>query len=260
MRLVKVVWVLGVGATTSAICAAQTWGQTQEQPPAQGQGLEAGGLTPPSSQPEEGYQPPDQTEQELERADREDSGRGLEFFWINGEAGFEHVGLQTFQAKDLVDADIVETTGSGPVFGGGLGLRLVFITAGARFRWGNFAAWQLWTLNAELGIRIPLGILEPHFTLGAGYASLGALDRVDTSNLVGSGNVDITGWDLRASGGLDLYLSNAFSLGAAVSGDFLFLTRPGVDLESADPGNVYAADGSSVGSGVTTTAVVGLHF
>src|SRR5690606_42135559 len=51
--------------------------------------LEAGGLRPPeavdSTEPAE--QPPGeaQVETELDKADSEDTGRGLEFVWLNGE-------------------------------------------------------------------------------------------------------------------------------------------------------------------------------
>src|SRR5688572_26905980 len=91
-----------------SIPALAQWGQP---PPPQQQpgGLEAGGLAPPSGEvPPPAQPPPTSTEQELAEADREDSGRGLEFFWINGEIGGEHLGLQTFKANGIVDADVVK--------------------------------------------------------------------------------------------------------------------------------------------------------
>lgn len=198
-----------------------------------------------------------QTERKLAQADREDSGRGLQFVWLGGEIGFQHLGLQTFEANGLVDADVVKTNQTGVLYGGGLGLRLVFLTAGVRFRLGDFPDWQLWTLNAELGIRIPLGALEPYFTLGGGYASLGAFKA--SGPTATGGDVEITGYDVRAGFGLDLYLSDAFSVGANLTGEVLGLSRPGVTVQGATR-DVYAADGSSVGSAVTGTAVLGLHF
>jgi len=268
MRLV------GVGAAALGLCVTSSalaqYGQQPQQQ--QGQGLEAGGLAPPtgSTGTTDPYGASTPTEQELERAEREDAGRGLEFFWINGEVGVEHLGLQTFKAKNLVDADVVETTQTGLLFGGGLGVRLVFLTLGARFRLGTFSEWQLWTLNGELGIRIPLGSLEPYFTLGGGYASIGAFDTANVGADLNSAGVDITGFDIRGGFGLDYYFSDAFSLGVNLTGELLFLTRPGVDpskLQAAGgatgtqaAAQVYAADGSSIGSGVTLTAVVGLHF
>ncbi|HEV8244943.1 MAG TPA: hypothetical protein VGP93_04215, partial [Polyangiaceae bacterium] len=162
--------------------------------------------------------------------------------------GVEHLGLQTFHANNLVDAGTVSTAQTGLVYGGGLGLRLVFLTLGARFRLASFADYQLWTLNAEAGFRIPLGSIEPYFTFGGGYASLGSLDTA---------SVAVKGFDLRGGFGLDVYLTEMFSLGGNLSGDLLFLTRPEVQSSTTA---VYAKDGSSIGAGVTLTLVVGLHF
>jgi hypothetical protein len=104
--------------------------------------------------------------------------------------------------------------------------------------------------------------------LGAGYASLGSFDG---KSLGAGSKVDITGYTIRAGGGLDYYLTPVFSIGAAGTFEVLGLTRPGVEL-STDPmvdpmtdpeaaqAEVYAADGSSLGIATTLTAVIGLHF
>lgn len=252
----------------SAAARAQGYNQPAEPPP----DMQAGGLAPPPPVDQSGsYYSQNSsysstpTEQQLQRADREDSGRGLEFFWLNGEIGIEHLGLQTFEADNLVP-EVVDRTPVGPVYGGGLGIRLVFLTLGARFRLADFPEWQLWTLNGELGFRIPLGRLEPHFTFGGGYASLGSFSSDNIGANLNSEDVDITGYNVRGGFGLDFYLSPVFSLGANLTGELLVLTRPGVDpsklgMTTGDPAaDVYRADGSSVGSAVTLTAVAGLHF
>ncbi|MBX3128313.1 MAG: hypothetical protein KF718_16435 [Polyangiaceae bacterium] len=252
----------------SSAALAQGYGQPGQQPygqPQPGQpGLSSGGLAPPSgtSQSDQNSM---QTQHELERADREDSGRGLEFFYINAEIGGEHLGLQTFKANNLVDAGVVKTSQTGLAMGAGLGVRLVFLTLGPRFRLASFEDWQLWTLNAELGIRIPLGNVEPYFTFGGGYASVGSFDSGNLGGNLNNDDVDITGYNLRGGFGIDLYLSPAFSIGANLTGEMLFLSRPGVDPSKLNTGtgstdDVYAADGSSIGAGVTLTAVAGLHF
>ena len=261
--------------TLSSAALAQGYGPPPPQP---GTGLESGGLTPPSGAPPPGATPsdpmlpPTPTEQELAQADREDSGRGLEFVWLNGEVGFEHLGFQTFKSNDLVDAGVVKTTHTGPLFGAGLGVRLVFITLGARFRLASFEIGQLWTLNGEVGLRIPLGALEPYFTLGGGYASLGSFDTDKLGSDFNDAGVEIRGYNIRGGVGFDYYLSNAFSLGANLTGEMLGLTRPGVDpsklqatgTTSNDPdalkAEVYQASGSSLGAAVSGTVVIGLHF
>ena len=226
--------------------------------------LESGGLRPPDAvdtTPQPAADPAAQSpEQELEKADQEDSGRGLEWVWLNAEIGGEHLGLSTFKSKDLLDPKLVNSSQTGLVYGAGVGVRILVFTAGVRFRLGSFSEWQLWTLNAEGGLRIPLGSLEPYFTVGAGYASLGSF----STSAPASSKADVKGFNARLGAGLDYYLSNTFSVGANFTGDLLFLSRSAVagaaTSTSGDEAAVYAKDGSSIGAGATLTAVVGLHF
>jgi hypothetical protein len=246
----------------AALLSTTTWVSAQQAAPAESN-LEAGGLRPPDAIDSEQQTPPDaqQTpERELEEADKEDSGRGLEWFWLNAEVGAQHLGLQTFKANELVDAELVKTTQTGLLYGAGIGVRLLVFTAGVRFRLGSFSDWQLWTLDAEGGLRIPIGDLEPHFTVGAGYASLGSFSTTAPA----SSKADVKGFNARLGFGIDYYLSNTFSVGGNVSGDLLILSRAAVaEASSSMMGNeatVYAKDGSGIGAGATFTAVVGLHF
>jgi hypothetical protein len=223
--------------------------------------LSSGGLAPPPA-----IEPPapvsaSATEAELDQADKQDAGRGLEFFWFNVEGGAQYLGLQTFRANDLVDADVVSTNEVGPLFGAGVGVRLIVFTLGARFRLGSFQAWQLWTLNAELGMKIPLGAFEPYFVFGGGYASLGKFE----GDALGDAGVSVRGFNVRGGFGLDYYVADTFSIGGNLSGDLLFLTRPKVDaskLEGEDglEAEIYARDGSGIGAAGTLTVVAGLHF
>jgi hypothetical protein len=267
--------VLALGALAPGGASAQSGGSGSSQqnqygqapPPggggAQGQQqIQAGGLAPPPPM----QQDPESaaTEEKLTTADQKDSGRGLEWFYLNAEIGAQHLGLQTFKANGIVDSAVVNTTQTGPLFGAGLGLRVVFVTLGGRFRLASFKDYQLWTLGAEVGLRIPLGSVEPYFVVGGGYASLGSLSGGGTA-----GNVSVTGYDLRAGGGLDYYVTPVFSVGANLTGDLVGLTRPGVSpatlQPAATPGAgsasaVYAASGSSLGMGISATVVLGLHF
>jgi len=227
-------------------------------------GLQAGGLTPPPPEGENAESA--KTEENLAEADNEDSGRGLEFVYLNVEGGVENLGLQTLHANGLVPTNVA-TSATGPVFGAGVGLRLLFLTVGPRFRLAHFSQYDLWTLGAEVGLHIPLGSLEPYFVLGGGYASLGAFNADDFGP--SSNDVAVRGYDIRAGGGLDYYVTPVFSIGANVTGDILGLARPGV-VQSLQSGTgtvtkngadtVLAVDGSSLGLGVTGTIVLGLHF
>ena len=226
-----------------------------------GSNLQAGGLKPPEAVPSEpGPTPATQTEAALDRADKEDSGRGLEFAWLNAELGPQYVGLQALKADNLVDGTLVESKGMGMTYGAGLGMRLLAFTLGARFRFGNFSSFQLWSLGAEGGMHIPLGRLEPYFTFGAGYASLGGFK----SGAVSPMSPSAKGLDLRGAVGLDVYLSNTFSIGGSLSGDLLFLSRSASAAVPLPPGSegaaVYAQDGSGIGAGGTLSLVLGLHI
>ncbi|MEI9938150.1 MAG: hypothetical protein WDO69_13100 [Pseudomonadota bacterium] len=231
-----------------------------------GSNLQAGGLKPPEAvQSDANPTKVTQTEAELDRADKEDSGRGLEFAWLNAEVGPQYLGLEALKANNLVDSSQFDSKGVGMVYGAGLGVRLVAFTLGARFRFANFSDWQLWTLGAEGGMHIPLGRIEPYFTLGAGYASLGGFKPVALS----AADPSAHGLDLRGAVGLDVYLSNTFSIGGNLSGDFLFLSRSasagvplptGASQEEQHANAFYSQDGSGIGAGATLSVVLGLHI
>ncbi|HYP87794.1 MAG TPA: hypothetical protein VEQ59_06565 [Polyangiaceae bacterium] len=251
-------------AISALVCwSVPAFAQQPAPAPAQSN-LESGGLRPPEAVDSTPQTPPEAqtaaTEKELEKADQEDSGRGLEWVWLNAEIGSQHLGLRTFKGDQLVDDSLVKTTQTGVVYGVGAGVRILVFTVGARFRLASFSQWQLWTLGLEGGFHIPLGSLEPYFTVGAGYASLGSF----STSAPASSQADVKGFNGRVGAGLDYYLSNTFSLGANLTGDVLFLSRPKVSGASASTtgqeATVYAKDGSSIGAGATLTAVVGLHF
>lgn len=224
--------------------------------------LEAGGLRPPEAVDSTPSADPAAStpESELARADQEDAGRGLEWVWMNLEVGGQHLGLQTLKSNDLVDPSIVKTTQTGLVYGVGAGVRLLVFTLGARFRLSPMSEFRLWTLDAEGGLRIPIGKLEPYFTVGAGYAAIGSF----SADAPASSKADVSGVSARLGGGVDYYLSNTFSVGASFTGDFLFLSRKAVSgastSTSGDEATIYSKDGSSIGMGTSLTAVVGLHF
>ncbi|HWZ90981.1 MAG TPA: hypothetical protein VNW92_19100 [Polyangiaceae bacterium] len=237
-----------------------------------GADLESGGLKPPAPVAADASQAsPSQPEAQLDLAKQEDSGRGLEFVWLNADIGGEYLGLQTLQAKQLVDSQLVKSKGLGAVYGAGLGVRLLLFTVGARFRLGNFEDWQMWTLNAEAGLRIPIGRVEPYFTFGGGYASLGDFKGSAFADSLKSANVKANGLDLRAGAGVDVYLTNTFSVGANLSGEVVFLGRSGssslivpvpagTPQAEVDARALYGQHGSGIGAGATLSAVLGLHF
>lgn len=206
--------------------------------------------------------------------DSKSNERRTEWLWMNAEGGVEAANLTTFNANsDTLTVGLTPTSGVGPTVGLGAGFRLFIFTLGARGRLGVMQpgasnAWQLWTLDAEAGIRIPLGRFEPYLTLSGGYASLGNFGQAISG--LGSG-LDISGANVRAGGGLDFYITHGFSVGGAITGEMLVLGRPGVslrDLAAAKQvgtineaqARVLEANGTSVGGALTFTLGVGLHL
>ena len=243
-------------------------------PPAFPPSLQAGGLTPPSSTmpPTAPALDPNQTEKDLDKAQKEDSKRGLEWFWINAEGGFSYVDMRTFVVDDKdFTFGFVPTKALGGTVGAGLGVRFLFLTLGARGRVGLFDPWQLFTVGGEIGIHIPLGRVEPHFELGGGYAAVG-----NVSGLVkgSSDAISISGGYGRASLGVDVFVTPIFSVGVLGSADLLALVRPKLNDTQIqaiqDDPNVtafqksaatgFGTEGSSLGLAGGVTAVLGLHF
>lgn len=223
--------------------------------------LTTGGLTPPPTTPQSPGET--QTMYQLERAEREDAGRGLEFVWLNVEAGYEYISLQSIDNDALVDAEVIDDSGSAFAFGVGAGVRLIFFTLGARFRLAQLSAWDLWTLNAEAGLHLPLGALEPSFTLSAGYASLGAFDTEGAAPGLALDDIKASGFDARVGAALDWYVNPLLSIGAQSSFEVLVLSRDGAVQPAgvpAEAAEAYERDGDGVGFAVTATGVVGLHF
>lgn len=273
--------VLAAGSLVAPLVAA-----AQYPPPAGAQpvqpaspydpSMQAGGLAPPPPMDMSRVNTPSSapsrtTEEELDQAKEKDSGRGLTFVWLNAEGGFEHVGLRTLNVdEENFTAGFIESSASGWMLGAGVGARLLFLTIGARGRVGFFSSWQLFSVGGEVGLRFPFGNLEPHVDLGGGYVALGsvrgALNGADDA-------VSIRGFYVRAGGGLDYFVTPAFSIGANASAEIMGLTRPGLSPDrvaaiKSDPNydpervraDALALEGTSYGTAIAVTGVLGLHF
>lgn len=215
----------------------------QPAPTAPGFGgdMTAGGLAPPppidTGKPAESA-----TERQLDEAKEKDSGRGLSWFWVDAQAGYQHVGLRTFSSADYIEG--FSTTANGGVIAPGLGARLLFFTVGARANFGFFESWDLFTVGGEIGMRIQKGRFEPHLDIGGGYAALGSFKEQRDAH--------INGFYVRIGGGLDYFVTPIVSVGGALNFELLHLGSPAIDSGL----NV----GSSNGLGVSVTGGAGLHF
>lgn len=219
--------------------------------------LSAGGLEAPDALPE-GQDQRSDIERELDEAEEKDAGRGLEFAWLSGEFGYET--LYSIKAGTLF-GDGNGLSGSGFVLGAGAGLRVLYFTLGARFRHSWLSDFQSWSLVGEAGLRVPLGMWEPYATLAGGLSRVPGLSVPASGEIAGGELGVLRGFDLRLGGGVDIYLSDSFSVGAAIHSDFLFLRRKAAP-ELCVSGETCALSerGTGISGGLSGTVLVGLHF
>jgi len=189
---------------------------------------------------------------ELERADRADSGRGLEYFWLSGDIGVALFDIAAGARGEVLPG--LSESGAGFAYGGGMGARLLYFSLGGRFRTINLPDYDVWTLGLELGVRFPLGALEPYGRLSAGY--LGLL-RGQTAGIP----LSVSGFSGRLAGGADYYFSDSFSLGLELAFDCAAISRAAV--EGSLPSNAPEAlerDVASAALGGELMLNVGFHL
>jgi hypothetical protein len=238
-----------LGILTPSLAAAQTqaptfWGT--QQPATTGTARPAGAAPTapgPSKQPTA-------TEQQLAQSEREDSGRGLEWFWLQAEGGGAWAAA-TSLSNDKLMLPGTSTGGGAGLLGVALGARLLFFTVGARARMAFVSDYKLISFMPEVGAHVPLGRWEPYAFVGAGYATLSGLPSFAGTK------VSTSGFDARVGAGTDYYLTPTFSVGGLLTADFLFLGRPSLGQTAAHDAVVK---GSGSGTSFAGSVVLGLHF
>ena len=258
-----------LGAALPASAAAQWPPQQPGGTPYGATPMPAGGLGAAPVVPAPGVR---ETERLLDEAKVEDAGRRLEWLWLDVQAGFAQLGLQSLKGDRSLTGGFVPTSSSGGVLSAGLGVRLLFLTLLARGRVGLSSVGQLYELGGEAGFHVPLGHLEPHLQLGAGYATMAHLHD-DVSGAAAS-LIGLRGFYARAGGGLDVFVLPVLSLGVDVSAELLGLHRaalgegevaalkssPGLSAAQQSSADLLRAEASSLGGVLSATAVLGLHL
>jgi len=228
-------------------------GDEDDADPKRNKPLKAGGLEAPDAMPE----PKDQRseiEKELDDADRKDAGRGLEFAWIEAQVGYHFVSLDAFRNDEfLPDANL--SKGSGLAIAAAGGIRLLYFSLGARFRYTPLAEFSFYTLGPELAWRIPFGSWEPYALLGVGYAHVGRAKSAEGEKIKG-----VAGLFARAALGMDYYVSQTFSVGAQFAFDYTGMRRREQADLCVDLPCAYSSVGRASGYGLTTSLGLGLHF
>lgn len=214
-----------------------------------------------------------ETSRKLDEAEQKDSGRNFELFWLDGQVGGSYIDMAQFSSSTF---QIEKTNSAGPAFSVGAGVRLVLFVLGARLRYNALSAFNMWQINAETGLKIPVSSFDILFGLHGGYSFVGRLDDVglatSTNTPSSADAVSIRGLNAGLDFGLDYYVTPMFSVGAGVLGDVLFLNRPAVDKPAnfgsltpeqqkaigSDP--LYQKSGTSAGFQLSGGLRLGLHF
>jgi len=188
--------------------------------------------------------------------DEEDDGG--EIFWIDATAGFSYVDIIQFSQENFIP-DVLRTNGTGMTAGLGAGLRLLFVTVGARATVASYPGAHVGTAVLDLALKLPLPIVEPFVRVGFGYAWLGDADV----SVPGSSHMSVDGLALEAGLGVDIYLSDIFSIGAGFDAAFLNLSRQKASCATSDCSIDtvnFEENGDAAGLQLRFAARAGLHF
>jgi hypothetical protein len=214
--------------------------------------------------------------EELNKAEREDSGRHFELFWIDGNVGGSYIDMRQFSSETL---GVEKASSVGPAFSLGAGLRFVVFVVGARARYNALSAFNMWQINGELGLKFPIRSFD--FLIGGhgGYSFVGRLGdasvAANTNTPTDADAVKVRGFNAGLDVALDYYVSPTFSIGVGGMADALFLNRPPAplpDLSALPPAEraaaeasiqndpLYQKSGASIGMQLGVGLRLGLHF
>ncbi len=245
--------------------------QTQPQPTQQQQ------VAPPPPM-QQTPPPPQSTAQKLDESKKEDSGRGMEFLYLNAQGGAVFDALGTFNNS----LQIQQTNSGGAMLGAEAGVRFVWLTLGARFRYEMLQPFNLWQLDAVLGFHIPVGNWDPYVSLHGGYSAIGSLDpkSFSASQIApcsscttqdAANGFSTKGANVGFAVGADYYLVKFLSIGIEGAFEFLFLHRDPLPIPAAcaaDPActaavqsqPLYSKSGDAAGVGVLASLHLALHI
>jgi Flp pilus assembly protein TadD/opacity protein-like surface antigen len=200
-----------------------------------------------------------------EKPERE--GLDAEWVWMRADVGGAYANLTSLDASNL---SLRKTATGGPAFGMGAGLRLAFLTLGASGRELQLSDFNLWEINAEVGLHIRIDRVDPYLGVRGGYAFVDSVNSDAARSTAGTSQSSATGFNVGLLLGVDYYFSHWVSVGVDANPEFLLLHRPplplppGVSPEtlslSPDQQALYQQSGSSIGFGFASAARLGVHF
>ncbi len=193
----------------------------------------------------------------------DDDGRTADLLWIEAGFGYAYADLVSFNADNFLPG-VDELEGNGFMAHVAAGLRVFFLTLGARGWLANFPQFDLWALVADVALRLPIPVVEPYVRFGIGYAFVGQADYTKPMD----SDVSVFGLVVEGGLGVDVYLNSILSIGAGLDLAFLNLTRQRVDMcssSTASPDcNIMMIDfeetGDAAGLSVRAHGHLALHF
>ena len=285
MKLLHTTFAFVLVSSSASIAAAQdlTPPPPMNQPQPQEQQQQQQQLAPPPPMQQPAPPPPQSTEQRLDDSKKEDSGRGLEFLYVNAQAGGVYDALGTFSNT----LQLQNTNAGGAMVGAEAGVRFVWFTLGARFRYDMLQPFNIWQLNAVVGFHIPAGKWDPYVSVHGGYSAIGSIDPNNLQNnsvtpalpCTGTGcttqdaanTLSTKGGNVGFAFGVDYYPVRFFSIGIDGTFEAIFLHRDPLALpaaceaiaacvSTADANPYYSQSGDAAGVSVVGSVHIGLHL
>jgi hypothetical protein len=239
-----------------------------------------GPAPPPPLDPNQTGTPPQptavqQTQEELNKSEQEDSGRTFELLWFDTTLGGSYINMTGLNDSTL---QIQKSNAGGPMLDLGAGVRFVALILGARLKYNALSAFNMWQINGQIGLKLPVSKLDILIAGHGGYSFVGSLGdasvATNTNTPAPTDQVKVRGFNAGLDFGVDYFVSSAFSVGVGGFADFLFLNRPPApipDVSNLPPGQqaavnaqiqsdpLYQKSGSSVGLGLGGGLRLGLH-
>lgn len=175
-------------------------------------------------------------------------------FYLQALGGYSFANVVQFSQENFVP-EATELSGSGLFGGVGAGFRIYWITLGAQATLASYFGFELGTVGLDIGLHLPVPVVQPYLRVGIGYAWMGDADYTDPM----LSRTDVYGYAIDAGLGLDIKLARFLSLGAGFDAAFLNMTR-----QALTDGNVTGVDiqdeGDAVGLQIRLHAQLTFHI
>jgi hypothetical protein len=180
--------------------------------------------------------------------------------WLDASIG---PGYSTMASLNSDNLSVQNTSGGGVVVGFGAGLRLSFLSVGARARLVALDNASVWEINGETAFHVQIDTADLYLGLRGGYA-VGSIPNGGANG--GSGDVD--GFNVGSMIGFDSFITNFLAWGIELNPELLDVSRPPLPLPAGlSPSDLtpaqqslYQESGLNIGLVFIASVHLGLHF